>query len=178
MEQMQQANQPKVIKLTTGQGCLMLVAIAAVFGTFFYIAEQWSGVRIDGTVRGERMDLTAFGCDALRASNQLIVNLRDTNPPEGIREENRAVVLYDESTAPTTAAGRDVTVSRLEWRNQEKQTNPMTCSILKSDLDVRTARRGGNIPGREDRWSGTFEATCNSPETGEIAINLDMANCD
>jgi hypothetical protein len=133
---------------------------------------------MDGTVKGEKMDLTAFGCDANRSANLLVVNLRDTNPPDGIREENRAVVLYDGSTEPTTAAGRSVDVSKLEWRDQEKQTSPMTCNILKSDLDVRTARRSGNVTGREDRWSGTFEATCNSPETGEIAISLEMANCD
>lgn len=168
----------KVIQLTTKQGLLMVGVLFLAFGGILL----WTATRFpqsaEGSVKGTNLSLVPFGCIAERLANNLIIPLREENPPDGFREENRGIVIHDGSTEGTTSVPRPVVIQSISWRDQNQTITQMQCDPVNGNFTVRSKRRGGSRRIREDLWTGTLQATCSAPEIGEIAINLDVKNCD
>jgi hypothetical protein len=179
MEQTPSKPQAHVVKLTTGQGLLMLGGLVVLFGGFFFWAAMRSGTTVGGTVTGQNKSMEIFGCLVDRVSDELTLALRDNPPKQGFHEEKRAIILKDTSEKGETSKARPVEGLLVSYRDDNSVVTQLTCEIANNSLTIRSGRRSSQ-PGRrlEDQWNGTFEATCNSGATGELAIKTEMKNCD
>ncbi|MCK9360799.1 hypothetical protein M0Q28_01040 [Patescibacteria group bacterium] len=172
----------KNIQLTTTQGCLLLAGLAVFFGGAFLLISMSNSSSVDGRVditrAGETLALEPFGCMADRVSDELVISLKDVEPKEGFHEENRAIVLNDESAQGETSVARPVEGLIISYRNEDKLVTPMDCTVEQNTLTIRTARRS-NAPGRrrEDRWNGELNASCKLGDD-TYAMKLQMKNCD
>ncbi len=176
---MEQAATPKVIKLSTGQGCLLLIGLAILFGGAFLWMASVNGEDIDGSVKGELMSLVPYGCTADRLEDKITIHLRDEVEKQGIHEENRAIIIKDQSELGETRSGHPVENPILAYRDENNQESPLICEVRTNTLTIKSQRRSGSqVSKNEDRWDGNIEATCRSTETGDIEIAFQMENCD
>lgn len=172
---MPQPNQSKTIKLTTTQGCLMLLGIAVVFGGIFFFLNARTSRSYSGTVTLGGETYAPYGCysDGLK----LVVNLRPEPAPEGFHEENRAVLFAHDFMERNTNNAIPTKVVAVQWRDQQKNVTDATCTILNDDMTTWRKRQGGIKYVRDDYWSGTVQATCDVPGLGELKTDLKVENC-
>lgn len=156
----------------------MLLVIFLGFGGIMFWAATRFPQSFEGSVKGNGLTLVPFGCSSARAANTLTIPLRPDPSPEGLNEENRAIIISDNSQEGTTTKPRAVQVSSIAWRNEAQELTTMECRDITSDMTVFSKRRNGKRIIREDLWNGTIKATCTAPVIGEINIDLDLKNCD
>jgi hypothetical protein len=179
MEQTPSPTKGNVIKLTTGQGLLMVGGLVVLFGGLFIWSAMRNGTDIEGTVTGDNVSMEVFGCLVDRVSDELTLALRDNPPKEGFHEENRAIILKDTSDKGETATARPVEGLVISYRDEQRTIAQLECNITENSLTIRSGRRSGTVGRRrEDQWNGSFEATCSSGATGELIIKTEMKNCD
>jgi len=172
-------NGVKNFHLSTGQGCLLLLVLFLGFGGIIFWMSSNNALSIEGSVKGSALSLVPFGCSADRVSDIVTIPLRDEPQKEGFNLENRALILSDDSEEGETSKARPVVGPSISYRNENEQVTALTCEIANNSLTIRSGRRSSQAGRtREDQWNGALEATCNSAPTGEIAVKLEMKNCD
>lgn len=159
----------------------MVVVLLVAFGAVSLWVMMSNSTSIEGRVELVRAEgttkLEVFGCLVDRVTDKLTATLRDAEPADGFRLEQRAVILQDTSTRGESTTPRPVEGLVVSYRQQDNSLVPLTCTEQRNTLTIRTGRRAGSKAGREDRWDGEYQATC-AMDGGTVNIELEMQNCD
>lgn len=176
--------QSKTIHLTTTQGLLMVAGIILVFGGLIY----WSANRYPPSYKGSltltdasgaTTNFEPFGCTSDENRPRMTIGLRPSPVPQGFHEENRALIVHENSGHNFTSRPEPAKSFTFAFRHQDRTETPANCTISEQTLtiqDEHITRRGRPDIDRH-RWNGTLKATCTS-EAGDINFAFDLQNCD
>lgn len=178
-----QPGQPKRLRVTGCQGCLLLAAMPLFFLAVVLVAALVGKPEAEGSVTlSDRPEtrLVPFGCQNL--IGDVVIPLRDEEPGEGFAREDRAIILRDTRQDLVIPNGPipDAALS-LTYRDEQRAERPLACAQMANTL-ARGTTRFRILPQESERrrrpeWSGALAATCTLPDGRTVEVALTLHDC-